>query len=286
MNALSDIDKNMILDYLSELLDKEKNVLKKEQVVEISEESRKIQSSRSTKKLFSFFEEKGYHIISLTEKQQIPREQSKLAGMLTKNRSILSPFIQAVLHEQEGAFDVSSASLETLMRLLNTCKSFSDRQWIEIEHCKKEKIIKFKRGTALKGEVMHFLSGIFGEYGTAKIIEKALQDFAKKQNGFKYKIFHDIKLKKPDSLKQNDMQLDLVVQLPEGFYIFETKMGQTLAVEKWVDRTRSFASGKNRFITCCADKNLHPKIFTPLILFNLDDLEKQMYELLQKDYSG
>ena len=56
MNALSDIDKNMILDYLSELLDKEKNVLKKEQVVEISEESRKIQSSRSTKKLFSFFE--------------------------------------------------------------------------------------------------------------------------------------------------------------------------------------------------------------------------------------
>ena len=80
------------------------------------------------------------------------------------------------------------------------------------------------------------------------------------------------------------MQLDLVVELPEGFYIFETKMGIALAIDKWVDRTRLFASDKNRFITCCADETLNARIFTPYILFNVNKLKEQMTALLKKDY--
>ena len=284
MQSIKNIDKKQLLDYLSEIIDREKASLENTQPYEISPQTEKFRNSRSTKKLFAFFEDKGYHIISLTEKQSIPRDRSQLASLLTKNRKILFPFINDLLHCKDGAFSVQDFSLESLNSLLNICKSFSKRKWINYEYDKKEKIIKFKRLADLKGEVKYFLSGIFGEYGTAKLIEQALQEFAKEKNGFKYKIFHDIKLKKPDSDKQNDMQLDLVVQLPEGFYIFETKMGEVLAIDKWVDRTRLFAGEKNRFITCCADETLNPKIFQPFQLFNLEQLKTQLADLLRQDY--
>lgn len=275
--------KQQFLDYLSDIIDREKASLDNTPNFEISEEAEKFRNSRSTKKLFPFFEDKGYHIISLTEKQSIPRERSQLASLLTKNRKILFPFIKVLIHGKDETFPVENESQETLTCLLNICKNFSDRKWISYGYNKKEKIINFKRLDDLKGEEQ-FLTGIYGEYETAKLIEQALQEFAKEKNGFKYKIFHDIKLKKLHSQKQNDMQLDLAVQLPEGFYIFETKMGKTLAIDKWVDRTRLFASGKNRFITCCADETLNPKIFQPFRLFNLEQLKTQLTDLLQKDY--
>ena len=278
------LTKQQFLDYLSDIIDREKASLDNTPNFEISEEAEKFRNSRSTKKLFSFFEDKGYHIISLTEKQSIPRDHSKLASLLTNNRKVLFPFINVLHHSKDESFSVQDFSLEDLNCLLNTCKNFSNRKWISYEYDKKEKIINFKRLDDLKGEVKQFLNGIYGEYGTAKLIEQALQEFAKKKNGFKYKIFHDIKLKKLHSQKQNDMQLDLAVQLPEGFYIFETKMGKTLAIDKWVDRTRLFAAEKNRFITCCADETLNPKIFQPFRLFNLEQLKTQLTDLLQKDY--
>ena len=278
------LTKQQLLDYLSDIIDREKASLDNTPNFEISEEAEKFRNSRSTKKLFSFFEEKGYHIISLTEKQSIPSDHSKLALLLTNNRKVLFPFINVLHHSKDESFSVQDFSLEDLNCLLNTCKNFSNRKWISYEYDKKEKIINFKRLDDLKGEVKQFLTGIYGEYGTAKLIEQALQKFAKEKNGFKYKIFHDIKLKKPDSDKPIDMQLDLAVQLPEGFYIFETKMGKTLAIDKWVDRTRLFAAEKNRFITCCADETLNPKIFQPFRLFNLEQLKTQLTDLLQKDY--
>ena len=278
------LTKQQFLDYLSDIIDREKASLDNTPNFEISEEAEKFRNSRSTKKLFSFFEDKGYHIISLTEKQSIPRDRSQLALLLTNNRKVLFPFINVLHHSKDESFSVQDFSLEDLNCLLNTCKNFSNRKWISYEYDKKEKIINFKRLDDLKGEVKQFLTGIYGEYGTAKLIEQALQKFAKEKNGFKYKIFHDIKLKKLHSQNQNDMQLDLAVQLPEGFYIFETKMGKTLAIGDWVDRTRLFASGKNRFITCCADETLNPKIFQPFRLFNLEQLKTQLTDLLQKDY--
>ena len=278
------LTKQQLLDYLSDIIDREKAALDNTPDLELSEAAEKFRQSRSTKKLFAFFEDKGYHIISLTEKQSIPRDRSQLASLLTKNRKILFPFINVLLHCKDGAFSVQDFSLESLNSLLNICKSFSNRKWIDYKYDKKEKIIKFAHLDDLKGEVKQFLSGIFGEYGTAKLIEQALQEFAKEKNGFKYKIFHDIKLKKPDSDKQNDMQLDLVVQLPEGFYIFETKMGTVLAIDKWVERTGLFAGEKNRFITCCADETLNPKIFQPFCLFNLEQLKTQLTDLLRQDY--
>ena len=278
------LTKQQLLDYLSDIIDREKASLDNTPNFEISEEAEKFRNSRSTKKLFSFFEEKGYHIISLTEKQSIPSDHSKLALLLTNNRKVLFPFINVLHHSKDESFSVQDFSLEDLNCLLNTCKNFSNRKWISYEYDKKEKIINFKRLDDLKGEVKQFLTGIYGEYGTAKLIEQALQKFAKEKNGFKYKIFHDIKLKKPDSDKPIDMQLDLAVQLPEGFYIFETKMGKTLAIDKWVDRTRLFAAEKNRFITCCADETLNPKIFQPFQLFNLELLKTQLADLLRQDY--
>ena len=97
MQKIDDMEKSKILDFISELIEKEKSYRKNEQTFEISQEAETYRSSRSTKKLFSFFEGKGYHIISLTEKQQIPRDRLQLALLLTKKRKVLSPFIDFVV---------------------------------------------------------------------------------------------------------------------------------------------------------------------------------------------
>lgn len=284
MSISSDFDKKEILNFISELIDEKINALPAEQSSAMSDESRKIKNSRSTGKLFAFFEDHGFHIISLTEKQNLPRDRVQLAAQLTKNRKKLSPFIHCLLHSNEETFLLEKDTQEYLTCLVNICKLFANRQWIDFQYQKETKTIVFKRRPELKGDVKHFLSGIYGEFGTAKIIEQVLQEFAVAKNGFKYKIFHDIKLKRPDSPNPCDMQLDLVIQLPEGFCIFETKMGEVLAIDKWVDRTRLFASGKSHFITCCADNTLNHKIFRPFLLFNLDQLPEQMFALLTKDY--
>lgn len=284
MSISSDFDKKEILNFISELIDEKINALPAENAAIMSEESRKIKNSRSTGKLFAFFEDHGFHIISLTEKQNLPRDRVQLAAQLTKNRKTLSPFIQCLLHSNEETFLLEKDTQEYLTCLINICKLFANRQWIDFQYQKETKTIVFKRKPELKGDVKYFLSGIYGEFGTARIIEKVLQEFAVARNGFKYKIFHDIKLKRPGSPNQCDMQLDLVIQLPEGFCIFETKMGEVLAIDKWVDRTRLFASGKSHFITCGADNTLNHKIFRPFLLFNLDQLPEQMFALLNKDY--
>ena len=92
------LTKQQLLDYLSDIIDREKASLDNTPNFEISEEAEKFRNSRSTKKLFSFFEAKGYHIVGLTEKQQIPRDRSQLALLLTKNRKILYPFTYMLLY--------------------------------------------------------------------------------------------------------------------------------------------------------------------------------------------
>ena len=132
------LTKQQLLDYLSDIIDREKASLENTQTYEISKEAEEFRNSRSTKKLFAFFEEKGYHIISLTEKQSIPRDRSQLASLLTKNRKILFPFINVLLHCKGGAFSVQDFSLESLNSLLNICKNFSNRKWIDYKYDKKE----------------------------------------------------------------------------------------------------------------------------------------------------
>ena len=252
--------------------------------VVLSEESQKLKKAKSTKSLFDFFEEKGFHILSLKKRQELPANYSKLADLLVKNHKLFYNFIGCLLNKNNNAYSLESDDKESISRIVNFCNILKQREWIDYKYEKQEKKITFSRLNSFKGEIKQFLSGVYGEFGAGKIIEQALKEYAAANSGMKYQLFYDVKLKRPDSPNPNDMQLDLVVELPEGYYIFETKMGVTLAIDKWVDRTRLFASDKNRFITCCADETLNAKIFNPYILFNVSKLKEQITDLLKRDY--
>ena len=79
------------------------------------------------------------------------------------------------------------------------------------------------------------------------------------------------------------MQLDLAVQINDIFYIFETKSG-ALGIQKWVERAQIFNQNGNRFLTCCMDSSVNPKLFQPYRLLALELLEKQLVALLDYDF--
>ena len=93
-----------------------------------------------------------------------------------------------------------------------------------------------------------------------------------------------MKLAKIESKKMtSDMQLDVVVQLKERFYVFETKTG-ILGIDKWVARAKMFSvDHKSRYITCCADETIPPRLFAPYHLVSLSQLKEKMSEMLEKD---
>ena len=251
-----------------------------------TEKVQEIQKSRTYKKVFEFFQTHGYYITEITEKGKLGKEYSALAIQLFEYNSIIFPLIQQIQKAEKGVLSLAHiGSAEEINKVRNILNNFERRNWFKFSNYNKNtQQINFERCPEYKSYAKNFMSGIFGEYVTVKFIEKALQRFAKERHGFKYKLFHNIKLNDPNTDKQVDMQLDLVVQCPENFYIFETKMGATLAIDKWVDRHRLFTTDKNKFITCCSDENLNPRIFQPFKLFNLKNLEEQFIQVLKNDY--
>ena len=98
-------------------------------------------------------------------------------------------------------------------------------------------------------------------------------------------MFYDVKLKKYESEKSNDIQLDFVVQLPDRFLIFETKSGLMLNITRWAELHNLFSDDINRYITCSADDTLNPLIFRPCYLLNLGNLYENVTNMLNFVYS-
>ena len=99
-------------------------------------------------------------------------------------------------------------------------------------------------------------------------------------------MFYDIKLVRWEPTGNPvDMQLDLVAQLADRFYVFDTKTG-VLCIDKWVDRARLFsADRRSRFITGCADEDIPPRLFEPYILIPLGQLETRLMDVLNEDFA-
>ena len=93
-----------------------------------------------------------------------------------------------------------------------------------------------------------------------------------------------MKLAKIDSSETSpDMQLDIIAQLRDRFYIFETKTG-ILGIDKWVARAKMFSvDQKSRFITCCADETIPAYLFEPYQLVPLSRLKQEMITMLNGD---
>ena len=97
-------------------------------------------------------------------------------------------------------------------------------------------------------------------------------------------MFWNVEIKKFGSVHKNDGELDVVVELNDRYYIFETKSG-VFEFRKMFDKADLFDQDfKSRFILCCLDEQWKPYHFKPHCLYPLPELEERWKNLLSQDF--
>ena len=280
MKQQAEIDAEIAhVEYAKAILNKSLSALKAERDLLREDEFAKANLS---KHLAEFFKDHGLYIVSLQTGER-SKDHYALAKQVWRARATLLPFIKALSRNKEPSFvyDTQSMSPTEKTDLKNLCDNLRKQEGLSYDIFPNE----IKITLSLKGHHKNFFSGAWAEEVTLYLIDKALKTFTQTRKR-EHTLFWDVKLKQIGSVKDNlnDMQLDLVAQVEDRFYIFETKAGYILSIDKWVDRTRIFDDGKNRFITCAADDKLNPFVFTPFMLFALPTLEAQFTQMLDEDF--
>lgn len=235
---------------------------------------------RKTRKLASFVAELGYRMLEIKCKETpVPTEPAALLMCRIKEYAvpIFKKFVAKACQKQDIPLDGLEPEVKTTF--LQLCDAFERLGWIEPERTKHE--IKIRRLN--DKEAAQFWHGSWAEVVNRSLVESTLQDFAKAHK-CPFDIFFDLKLAQIDSLNTSPaMQLDIVAQLKDRFYIFETKTG-ILGIDKWVARAKMFSvDQKSRFITCCADETIPSHLFEPYQLVPLSTLKKTMIQMLESD---
>ena len=235
---------------------------------------------RKTRKLASFFAELGYRILDFTKKEQpLSTKQAALLMFRIKEYAvpIFKKFVAKACKKQIIPLDDLEPKVKTTF--LQLCDAFERLEWIATERGKHEITICRLNDK----EAAQFWFGGWAEVVNRSLVESTLQDFAK-EHKCPFDIFFDMKLVKIESEKATpDMQLDIIAQLKDRFYIFETKTG-ILGIDKWVARAKMFTvDQKSRYITCCADETIPPYLFEPYTLLPLSQLKEQMTRMLKED---
>ena len=235
---------------------------------------------RKTRKLALFVAELGYRVLDFTSKEHsLQSKQAALLMFRIKGYAvpIFKKFVAKARQQQEIPLDGLEPEVKTTF--LQLCDAFERLKWIATERGKHEITI-----CRLNDKVAaQFWFGGWAEVVNRSLVESTLQDFAK-EHKCPFDIFFDMKLATIESEKETpDMQLDIIAQLKDRFYIFETKTG-ILGIDKWVARAKMFTvDQKSRFITCCADETIPPYLFDPYQLVPLSQLKEKMSRMLEED---
>ena len=235
---------------------------------------------RKTRKLASFVAELGYRVLDFTSKEH--SLQSKPAALLVYRIKeyavpIFKKFVTKTCKKQIIPLDDLEPKVKTTF--LQLCDAFERQKWIATERGKHEISICRLNDK----EAAQFWFGGWAEVVNRSLVESTLQDFAK-EHKCPFDVFFDMKLAKVESENATpDMQLDIIAQLKDRFYVFETKTG-ILGIDKWVARAKMFTvDQKSRFITCCADETIPPYLFEPYKLLPLSQLKEKMTIMLEED---
>ncbi len=280
MRALDEIKTDIAhIEFARSVLEERLTALKAERDQHRADEHA---TAKVTKRIAEFFRAHGLYIVGLHSGER-SKDHYALAKQMWRSRAVLLPFVKKLSQNKEPSFVYETPSLSVTDKtdLKNLCDMLAKHGWISFTLVPEG----FEVAPSLRGVQKQFLSGAWAEEINLYLIDKTLKTFTQSRRQG-YKLFWDLKLKRIDSDKDNghDMQLDLVAEVGDRFYVFETKSGFTLSIAKWVDRTRLFDDDKNRFITCTADEKLNPLIFSPFRLFALQTLEEQFTGMLQEDF--
>ena len=237
---------------------------------------------RTTRRLAEYCRSLGYFIVGCQKTTEPASVFYAIAKTILKRREDAVPFMKELYSHgnEEFSYPIAGLPADRKTDLLNICTEMQKNGWISFTKSKSEILVT----PSVPKRDKSFLNGGWAEEANRYLVNKVLTEYAGSHK-LKYKVFWDVRLKLIDSDRSNshDMQLDLAVQLNEKFYIFETKSG-ALGIQKWVERAQIFNQNGNRFLTCCTDSSVNPKLFQPYCLLSLDLLEKQLIELLDYDF--
>lgn len=236
-----------------------------------------------TKKLAAYFAGLGFRILKCKFKEE-KATYAGVARLLFNNRVRAIPLVKKLAHMKEDVFALSFEGMTGAEKsgMIQLCQAFEKCRWISCGKAKSEMTI-----TRLnKKDALPFWSGTWAELVNKWIVEKTLEDYAR-QKRLRFDVFTDVKLAKIEREENKpDMQLDVVAMLQDRVYVFETKTGMALGLDKWVDRARMFsADTRSRFVTCCADDAIPCRLFQPFDLVPLSLLDKWLGNRLEKDMS-
>ncbi len=246
-------------------------------------ESDKWYLTAKTKRLASYFADLGYRILDCKPKET-KSTYVRVAILLFNNRVRAIPLVKKLAHMKDDtyAFSFDGMTGKEKNGLIQLCGAFEKCGWVLCEKSKNE--LKITRQN--KKDAVPFWNGVWAELVNKWIVEKTLEDYAR-QKRLKFDVFTDVKLAKIEQeKKQADMQLDVVAMFRDRVYVFETKTGRMLGLDKWVDRARMFGTDRrSRFVICCADDNVPCTLFKPFDMVPLSSLDKWLWTRLEKDMS-
>ena len=241
----------------------------------------------ATRPLAEYCRSLGYSIVGC-QIQEPESEFYPIAKKIWKFREDAVPFLKELYkrHGDKDGFSYSIAELppDRKTDFLNICTKMKKNGWISYTQNKSKTELLVTSFIPKKDK--SFLNGGWAEEANRYLVNKVLTDYSSKHKiKFKYRVFWDVELKllESEDNNRNDMQLDIVAQINDRFYVFETKSG-VLGIDKWVERAEIFNKDGNRFITCCMDSSINPKLFQPYRLLSLERLEEQLVELLDQDF--
>ena len=241
---------------------------------------------RTTRRLAEYCRSLGYFIVGCQKTTEPASAFYAIAKTILKRREDAVPFMKELFRhgKKEFSYPIAGLPADRKTDLLNICTEMQKNGWISFPNTKNKSEILVT--SSFPKAARNFLNGGWAEEANRYLVNKVLTEYAGSHK-LKYKVFWDVRLRQIDSDRSNendlDMQLDLAVQLNDIFYIFETKTG-VLGIQKWVERAQIFSQNRNRFLTCCTDSSVNPKLFQPYRLLALDHLEEQLIELLDRDF--
>jgi len=281
MRVLAEIDTDIAhVQYAMCLLDNKLDELKAER--DRLRDDKYI-NEKLTCRIAEFFKIHNLHVVGIQHGERSEGHYALARQIWNSPGKVLIPFVKHLSTKTNtpSFYPTSEIPIPRQNDIKNFCDVLAKKGWLTYSQRKKD----FAITPSLTGEQKYFIQGGWAEEITLYLIVNTLNDFTK-QRHLKYKLFWNVELKwiYPVTKHKTDMQLDLVAQIGERFYVFETKSGNALGVIKWVERTKLFDDQENRFITCTLDKDLKNFMFSGLRLFKLGKLKQQLTSLLERDF--
>ena len=209
------------------------------------------------------------------------KAEYRLAKKFWKFRNFAVDFLRKLAsfpNQGEMTYSIADLNKEDQNNLRNLCREMEKQGWIKFEEADED--LKISEVNS-----KYYLAGNWAEFVNRFLLYITLLNFATK-NKLKYKVFWNVKLLKVKSGEINysraDMELDIVAELNDKFYIFETKSGK-IEIPKERERAKLFNTSKSRYILCCL-KDENCKDFNTII--PLEKLEEDLPKLLAEDFKG